>query len=83
MAASESAQALRRLFMTCKRTKKQFLVNTGSDVSIYSRSETSGFRQSTSHTLYTANGSHSYIRLDNCRAKLGIKTYISVAIYNR
>lgn len=56
MAASDSALTTRRLFVTCQRSKKQFLVDTGSDISVYPRTATKGCLQPTAYTLYAANG---------------------------
>lgn len=56
MAAERPARISRRLFVTCRQSITQFLVDTGSDVSVYPRTATLGFRQPTPITLYAANG---------------------------
>ncbi|KMQ89105.1 pol polyprotein [Lasius niger] len=57
VAASGQALRPRRLYVTCRTTKKQFLVDTGSDVSVYPRSMTSGHIMPTNYELFAANGS--------------------------
>lgn len=46
-----------RLFVTDKHTKVQFLIDTGSDLCVYPRSEIKGRRSKTDFQLYAANGS--------------------------
>lgn len=57
MAVIDSVQAFRHLFVTCQKTKKQYLVDTGSNVSVYPRLKTIGFRQSMAYILFAANRS--------------------------
>ncbi|XP_032679541.1 uncharacterized protein LOC116847993 [Odontomachus brunneus] len=57
MAASDTTQTLRRLFVTCQESKRRFLVDTGSDVSVYPRATVQGPKQPTAYILYAANGS--------------------------
>lgn len=54
--ANESAHSNRRFFVTCQHTKEMFLVDTGSDVSVYPHTEVTGYRKLTPFKLYTANG---------------------------
>ncbi|XP_025270828.1 uncharacterized protein LOC112639869 [Camponotus floridanus] len=57
MAASGSAPRPRRLHVTCRATKERFLIDTGSDVSVYPRSMTTGHTLPTNYELFAANGS--------------------------
>lgn len=57
MAANEppSTTSNRRLFITEKNTKLQFLIDTGADLCVYPRSATSGRRIKTDYVLSAAN----------------------------
>ncbi|XP_070155798.1 uncharacterized protein [Polyergus mexicanus] len=57
MAASEHTQRPRRLYVTCHTTKKRFLVDTGSDVSVYPRTMAAGYITPSNYELFAANGS--------------------------
>ncbi|XP_032689768.1 uncharacterized protein LOC116853023 [Odontomachus brunneus] len=57
MAASDTTQTPRRLFVTCQESKRRFLVDIGSDVSVYPRAAIQGPKQPTAYILYAANGS--------------------------
>lgn len=56
-AANDVTRTTRRLFVTCRKTKTQFLVDTGSDVSVFPRSAMLRRPPEISYTLYAANGS--------------------------
>lgn len=56
----------RRLFMTDKVSKQQFLVDTGADVCVYPRSLLPGKRNKTGYELYAAN--------NTCIATFGLVT---------
>lgn len=56
MAASDSQAQHRRLYMTDHKTKLQYLIDTGSDVSVFPYSKAQG-RASEAYQLYAANGS--------------------------
>ena len=57
MAASDNSPRPCRLFMTDRSSKRQYLIDTGSDVSVYPRSMIEGRRQMEEYELYAANGS--------------------------
>src|SRR5436190_14367253 len=62
MTASEESPHTRRLFMTDKATKIRYLIDTGSDVSVYPPTRTTKRRPTSSYQLFAANGSsiHTY-----------------------
>lgn len=51
-----SAPNQRHLFLTCRKTRKRFLVDTGSDVSVYLRSAVRVVDMTSTLNLYAANG---------------------------
>src|SRR5436190_3814896 len=55
MAASDNSPRPCRLFMTDRSSKRQYLIDTGSDVSVYPRSMIEGRRQMEEYELYAAN----------------------------
>lgn len=56
IAAAPCSSTSRRLFITDRNCKIQFLVNTGSDVCLYSRLSSSKYNLQSNYTLSTANG---------------------------
>jgi predicted aspartyl protease len=56
MAASEPSPFPRRLFITDRVTRIQFLVDTGADLCVYPRSAVTGKRQKSDYILSAANG---------------------------
>ena len=57
MEASDPCPMSRRLFVTDKITKTQFLIDTGADLCVFPRSLISGRRPKSNYTLFAANDS--------------------------
>lgn len=57
MTASDPSPSARRLFVTDRDTKTQFLVDTGADLCVFPRAKIRGFRRKAAYVLYAANGS--------------------------
>lgn len=57
MATSDSPTNSGRLFVTDRKTKMQFLIDTGSDLCVFPRSALHARRPPTNYQLYAANGS--------------------------
>lgn len=57
MATSDCQSIPGRLFVTDRRTKTQFLVDTGSDLCVFPRTALNERRSVTNYQLYAANGS--------------------------
>lgn len=57
MATSDSPTNSGRLFVTDRKTKMQFLIDTGSDLCVFPRSALHVRRPPTNYQLYAANGS--------------------------
>ena len=55
MEFSEQITKSRRLFVTDRKTKTQFLVDTGTDLWVFPRSFIHGKRQKLNYELYAAN----------------------------
>lgn len=56
MAASDVSPRTRRLFIIDRKTREQYLVDTGSDVSVYSRKRVTGIKHKEKYELFAANG---------------------------
>lgn len=56
MAASDSHPSSRRLYVTDRTTKVDFLIDTGADLCVYPRSLTSGPHKKIQYSLTAANG---------------------------
>ena len=57
MAASVCPQPPSRLQVSDRKSKLQFLIDTGSDLCVVPRTSLQGPRQRTTYELYAANGS--------------------------
>ncbi|KMQ86719.1 gag-pol polyprotein [Lasius niger] len=57
MTANDNSAGPRRLFMVDRNTKTRYLIDTGSDVSVYPRLNTKGRQRAETYQLFAANGS--------------------------
>ncbi|KMQ91746.1 gag pol polyprotein [Lasius niger] len=83
MAANDNSPGPRRLFIVDRNTKTRYLIDTGSDVSVYPRSKTKGRQRAETYQLFAANGStiitYGTITL---QPNLGLRS-VPLAIYHR